>query len=99
MPKISNIDPSTATATQLQLLLKEKAVLSVELVDLYLDQIKKHNHKGAGLNAVISTSSRERAGGLAHELDIERGVRGPMNGMPVVVKVHCRWSIFKEIFC
>lgn len=85
-----HIDPLTATAAELQALLAEKKVSTVDLVKLYLAQIKKHNHDGAKLNAIISTPPWDDVLKLAQDLDREREedkLKGPMHGIPIIVKV------------
>lgn len=70
-------------------LLEDGAVSTVDLVDLYLAQIEKHNHNGAKLNAVVSTAPRAMAMKLAQQLDDERAqkkLRGPMHGIPIIIK-------------
>ncbi|KAL6719943.1 hypothetical protein ACLMJK_001864 [Lecanora helva] len=83
------LDLLTTTASDLKELLAEKRVSSVDLVELYLAQIEKHNHNGANLNAIISTAPREGVLKVARELDEEREsgkLRGPMHGIPIIVK-------------
>lgn len=91
----------TATATDLQSLLHNGTLSSVEIVETYFEQIERHNKKGATLNAVISLAPlhvlRERAAAL----DMERAVfldeqqhngnantrsLGPLHGIPILVK-------------
>jgi amidase len=60
---------------------------SVELVDAYLARIAAIDDAGPRLNAVIALNPRARA--EAGALDAERAagtVRGPMHGIPVLVK-------------
>ena len=89
-PNALALDPLTLTASDLQDLLQTGKITSVEIVKMYLDQIQKHNLKGMGIRAVISTLPREKAIAFAQELDDERatkGARGPMHGIPILVKV------------
>jgi hypothetical protein len=84
------VDVLTVTAADLKGLLDNGAVSSVELVDLYLAQIEKHNRQGAKLHAMISTVPRDLLLQTAEELDKERSagqVRGALHGIPIVVKV------------
>ncbi|KAL8806970.1 MAG: hypothetical protein Q9182_000951 [Xanthomendoza sp. 2 TL-2023] len=79
--------PLTVTATELQELLAEGKVSTVDLVKCYLAQIENHNHNGARLNAIISTAPRDNVLRLAQTLDDERKVgklRGPMHGIPII---------------
>ncbi|KAL8709338.1 MAG: hypothetical protein Q9220_005931 [cf. Caloplaca sp. 1 TL-2023] len=82
-------DLLTLTATELQGMLEKKEVTSELLVELYLSQIQKHNREGMKLNAVISTLPKEKALDAARTLDEEwaqKGPRGPMHGIPIIVK-------------
>ncbi|KAI1378149.1 amidase signature domain-containing protein [Hypoxylon crocopeplum] len=83
------IDVLTVTAQELQTLLTNGTVTSTELIQIYLDQIDKHNHKGAKLNAIISLAPFDQLTARARELDEERSggkVRGPLHGIPIIVK-------------
>ncbi|KAI3401004.1 hypothetical protein diail_709 [Diaporthe ilicicola] len=48
----TSLDLLTVTSTELQQLLSNGAITSVDLVDLYLDQIERENHQGLILNAI-----------------------------------------------
>ena len=83
-------DVLTATASQLQTLLEAGTISSVDILNSYLDQIEKHNHNGQSLHAVIATAPREIVLDRARLLDQERAERGPrgsMHGIPIIVKV------------
>ena len=63
---------------------------SVKLVNLFLDQIERHNRQGLELRAVISTCPRDIVTREAQRLDEERKagqVRSALHGIPLVVKV------------
>lgn len=80
----------TATVGDLRQLLTRGEVHSVDLVKTYLDQIDRHNHKAMKLNAVISTAPEKDVLQQAVDLDQEQAegrVRGPMHGIPVIIKV------------
>ncbi|KAJ8132083.1 hypothetical protein O1611_g1542 [Lasiodiplodia mahajangana] len=82
-------DPLAASASDLQKLLDAGKLTSEDLVNVYLDQIMKHNHFGMRLNAIIATLDRDSALEAARALDLERrssGKRGPLHGIPVVIK-------------
>lgn len=82
-------DTLNASATSLSRLLRAGNLTSVELVDIYLAQIERHNRKGRQLRAIISTAPRYHLFAIARRLDDERRagkVRGPLHGLPVVVK-------------
>ena len=68
------LDLLRATAGDLQAMLNNGEVSCVQLVERYLDQIDRHNFKGARLYAVISTAARSEALSKAHLLDLEREV-------------------------
>ena len=58
-------------------------------MEIYLQQIEKHNHAGAKLNAIIATAEREVVVTRAAALDEERkggNLRGPLHGIPIIVK-------------
>jgi len=85
-------DPLAATASDLQKLLDAGVVTSEDLVNIYLAQVEKHNHHGMRLNAIISTAPKDTLLAAARALDQERrtlGKRGPLHGIPIVVKVRC----------
>lgn len=88
-------DVLTATASELQDRLKAETLTSVEIVTTYLAQIEKHNHAGAKLNAIINIAPRELVLKAAESLDRERRagkLRGPLHGLPIIVKVGLAWS-------
>lgn len=61
-----------------------------KLVELCLAQIEKHNHASMKLNAVLSTAPKAELLKIASALDEERfttGPRGPLHGIPVLLKV------------
>ncbi|MCJ1359552.1 MAG: hypothetical protein MMC33_009554 [Icmadophila ericetorum] len=82
-------DVLTATCIELQRLLSDGKIRSTDIVDLYLDQIDKHNHRGLKLNAMISIASRDILMSRAQDLDSERSrgvVRSPLHGIPITIK-------------
>ncbi|KAK5062767.1 hypothetical protein LTR84_004842 [Exophiala bonariae] len=86
---LDRIDVLTATAHELQDLLTNGSVSSVDLVHIYLRQIESHNHKGLKLNAVISVAPIDLLIENAKALDRERAagnVRSPLHGIPILVK-------------
>ena len=85
----------TTTASELQDRLRAGTLTSVEIITTYLTQIEKHNHVGAKLNAMISVGPRESVLEAAEKLDRERGagkLRGPLHGLPIIVKVGLQMS-------
>src|SRR5258708_2707186 len=82
-------DVLRTTAAELQSLLADGNTTSVQIVETYLQQIEKHNHAGAKLNAVIATAKRAVVLAKAAALDEERScgnIRGPLHGIPIIVK-------------
>lgn len=76
----------TATATDLQTLYQDGNLTTVEAVELYMQHILNHNH---GFNALVEVTPQEQVLALATQLDQERAegaVRGPLHGIPIVVK-------------
>ena len=85
------------SAAELQNLLEDGSITSERLVGVYLDQIDRHNYQGARLHAVISTIARKKAVKEARKLDKERMrkniPRGPLYGIPIIIKVPCQDSV------
>lgn len=87
---LANINLLTTNAFELQKLLTGGHVRSTELVELYLDQIERHNHQNLKLNAMISTTPRDVVLHIAEILDKERAsgtIRSQLHGIPIAVKV------------
>lgn len=83
-------DPRTATASDLQALLRASKVTSVQLVKVYLKQIEQYN---GYLKAVISTAPESALLDEAEKLDAERGgreVRSSLHGIPILIKASSR---------
>jgi Asp-tRNA(Asn)/Glu-tRNA(Gln) amidotransferase A subunit family amidase len=71
----------------LQKAMQDKRVTSRELVDLYLARIDAYDQRGPALNAIVAINPHARED--ADRLDRERastGSRGPLHGVPVLVK-------------
>lgn len=78
------------SATELQTLLRNGDLTSVDLVRQSLEQIQRHNWKGLSLRALISVAPEDLLLRNAAKLDDERTqgiLRGPFHGIPVLVKV------------
>jgi amidase len=76
-----------ATIAGLQEMMETGRMTSEKLVSLYLKRIEEIDHGGPGLNSVIEVNPD--ALGIARDLDRERkekGPRGPLHGVPVVIK-------------
>jgi Asp-tRNA(Asn)/Glu-tRNA(Gln) amidotransferase A subunit family amidase len=79
--------PIEADIRTLQLAMASGRTSAVELVDFYLDRIRRFDQAGPALNAVATLDPGARA--AAARLDAERrdsGPRGPLHGIPVLVK-------------
>lgn len=71
----------------LQQMLANGEVTSVQLVDQYLARIEAYDRAGPRLNSIVRVNPAARE--IAAELDSERaasGPRGPLHGIPVLVK-------------
>jgi amidase len=80
-------DLNEATVVQLQALMAQKKLRSVDLVDYYLSRIRSLDQSGPTVNSVIEVNPDARE--IAGELDRERrshGARGPLHGIPVLLK-------------
>lgn len=80
----------SATVLELQKLLETRQISTVEIIQTYLSQIDKHNLHGMKLRALITVASNENLLEQARKLDEERsakGPRGPLHGIPIIVKV------------
>jgi amidase len=80
-------DLLTADTKVLQQMLTAGSITSAGLVDAYLAQIRKHDDY---LHAMIQTTPLSILKASAQTLDEEREagkVRGPLHGIPILVKV------------
>ena len=97
MPKLPHIDVLTADAKLLQNFLDKGSISSVNLVDLYLAQIQKHD---GYLHAMLSMPPQDALRTTAAKLDDERlkgQLRGPLHGVPVIVKVRELFAFVLEL--
>src|SRR5215470_15746178 len=86
-PPSVTFDPTEKSIEQLQTALESRQVTSRQLVDVYLARIGEYDQHGPELNAIKAVNPRARE--AADALDAERasrGTRGPLHGIPVVVK-------------
>jgi amidase len=80
-----SFDVLTTTASDLQSLLQDGELTSVEIVDTYQRHIEQYN---ASLHPIITINPHLAA--VARSLDDERRrgkCRGPLHGIPIIVKV------------
>jgi len=86
MAENTPFDVLTTTAVDLQRLLRENKISSVQIVESYLAQVKQHD---AELRCFISVAPRETLLRAAASLDGERmqgKTRGALHGIPIVLK-------------
>jgi Amidase len=89
----SEHDLPQATACQLQALLQNRLLSGTMLIQICLQQIHTLNKK---FNVMISIANEESLRARARQLDMERShgkTRGPLHGIPVIVKVRSVQSI------
>jgi amidase len=82
-----NLDLLTADVQTLQIHLQEGRLKSVDLVDMHLEMIQKHD---GYLKAMLSLVPKQRLRQISEALDQERSegkLRGPLHGIPIVIKV------------
>ncbi|RGP61674.1 putative amidase family protein [Fusarium sporotrichioides] len=80
----------SATAQELQQLLKNGSLTSQKLVELFFKQIEAFGHQGPILRAMIKVAPRGKLLLNARELDDERQrgkIRGPLHGIPIILKL------------
>jgi amidase len=86
-PPPKPLDVYEASILELQDAMRSRTSTAVELVDGYLARIRAYDHDGPKINAIIALNPRARE--TAAALDEERrtrGARGPLHGIPIVVK-------------
>lgn len=94
-PVMKELHLLTASAAELQALLRSGDITSVQLVKACLNQIEKYDRSGPTLRAIVSTPPLASLLSVADGLDKEREagkVRGPLHGIPIIVKVGQRIS-------
>lgn len=90
------VDVLRTDTQSLQRLLGEGKVKSIDLVDLYLAQIKKHD---GYLHAMITVAEEPTLRKAAQWFDAERNagkVRSPLHGIPILIKVVSSISVRSE---
>ena len=84
---LATFEVTDRSIEELQNALQTGAVTSRQLVDLYLARITAYDKHGPSLNSIVSINALARDAAAA--LDAERsakGPRGPLHGIPVIVK-------------
>ncbi|KAF4624048.1 hypothetical protein G7Y89_g14125 [Cudoniella acicularis] len=86
-----SVNPRTATAADPQARLADNSVTSKQLIQIYLVQIAQHDNF---LKAVIITAPEDLLEKRAAQLD---AVRGPLHGIPILVKDNVATSLELEL--
>lgn len=87
---LRDLPQAEATVADLQAGMEAGSFTSADLTRAYLDRIEKIDRSGPSLNAVIERNPDAES--IAAALDDERkskGARGPLHGIPVLVKDNC----------
>lgn len=82
-------DYTESSIETLQALMQKGELTSAELTRFYLDRIEAIDRNGPALNSIIETNPEAME--IASSLDAERqevGPRGPMHGIPVILKAN-----------
>ncbi|WRT64097.1 uncharacterized protein IL334_001026 [Kwoniella shivajii] len=88
-PSPDRLDLLQTSIQQVQALLKNGNITSVQLVNTYLDRIERDNIDGMELRAVIQLAPKESVLKIAKQMDEERSsgnIRGELHGIPILVK-------------
>ncbi|KAI9634301.1 amidase signature domain-containing protein [Dioszegia hungarica] len=86
MPLPASLNLLQTSIGELSALLADDAITSVELVQAYIANIEKNNIAGLGLRAIIQTAPNELVLKIAEDLRQQGTIRGPLHGIPVLVK-------------
>ncbi|MCB0666100.1 MAG: amidase [Saprospiraceae bacterium] len=81
------VDLQQASIEQLQQWMEEGNISSLQLVEYYLERIRKYDQAGPKLNAVLVINPEARS--IARQMDRERRnglIRSPMHGIPILIK-------------
>jgi amidase len=84
---LAAFDVMEKSIEELQRAMEAREVTARQLVDIYLARIDVYDKQGPALNAIVTVNPRARE--AADALDAERasrGARGPLHGIPVLVK-------------
>ena len=85
--RAAGLNVETATIADLNSAFADGTLTSEQLVSAYLKRIEAYDKQGPAINAIITLN--KKALDEARQLDVERKsgrVRGPLHGIPVVVK-------------
>ena len=79
--------PFEASISELQAAMESGRTNSAALVDYYLDRIASMDPGDGGLNAIAALNARARTEAALLDAERqERGARGPLHGIPIVLK-------------
>ena len=84
---MTDFDPREASIAQLQVAMRDGDISAIELVERFIARIEQFDQSGPTLNAIRALNPNALR--YAEELDTERSagsLRGPLHGIPVVVK-------------
>jgi Asp-tRNA(Asn)/Glu-tRNA(Gln) amidotransferase A subunit family amidase len=86
-PVAAQIEVAEATITELQEAMTAGRASAVDITEAYLARIHAYDQAGPGLNAIIrlNPEALDEAAALDRER-AERGPRGPLHGIPVIMK-------------
>jgi Asp-tRNA(Asn)/Glu-tRNA(Gln) amidotransferase A subunit family amidase len=83
----AQIELAEATITELQAAMTAGLVSAVDITEAYLARIHAYDQAGPGLNAIIRLDPDAVAEARALDRErAERGPRGPLHGIPVIMK-------------
>jgi amidase len=87
VPAWPAFDVTEKSIEQLQSAMKAGVVTARQLVDLYLARIDAYDKRGPSLNSIVSANPHARDAAAALDAErIAKGPRGPLHGIPVIVK-------------
>ncbi|OCF55494.1 hypothetical protein L486_06978 [Kwoniella mangroviensis CBS 10435] len=86
---LPQLDLLQTSIREIQELLSDGRLTSVQLVETCLGKIERDNYQGLNLKAVIQSAPRQSALEIAFQLDEERSkgrIRSELHGIPILVK-------------
>lgn len=89
-----------ATVTDVQARMRAGEITCEQLVQWYLDRIQRYDRQGPSLHAIVNVNPQalERARELDQHLGRERRFKGPLHGVPVLVKDQAETSFAPTTF-
>lgn len=87
LPPAVNATVVEATIPDLQRAMSEGRVSALDLTRAYLSRIAAYDHQGPALNAIIRVNPAAERDAMARDAERRAGtVRGPLHGIPVILK-------------